>query len=102
MADTTEMSAAQLENIQLRGELEKMLAEKGIVQEALNQILQANIQVQTHNVLFDKNNKLLQAENDELKKTINDLMQKLAVANKVIEASTNLKADEQAPMSLSE
>lgn len=102
MADTNGMGAVELENLQLRGELEKLSAERGVVQEALNQILQANIAVQTNNVLFDKNNKLLQAENEELKKTINDLMQKLAVANKVIEASTNLKAGEQAPTSLSE
>lgn len=95
MADTNEMSAAQLENLHMRGELEKLIAERGVVQEALNQILQANITVQTNNVLFEKNNKLLQEENEELKKVINDLMQKLAVANKVIEASTNLKADEQ-------
>lgn len=102
MTDTNGMSAAELENLQLRGELEKLIAERGVVQEALNQILQANITVQTNNVLFEKNNKLLQAENEELKKTINDLMQKLAVANKVIESNTNLKAGEQALTSVSE
>lgn len=105
MADTQQMALdqqvlaleAQLEQFQLANTY--LQTEKAVFQQSLQEILNANITLRTGTSLYENQVQQLQAENaavkaslDKSQQAITDLMNKLEVANKVIEASTNLRA----------
>jgi len=72
--------------------IEVLEAEKLALIQSLNELLQANIRLRSATILFDKQAQEGNKRNEELNKELASIKDKLDVAHKVIEASTNLVA----------
>jgi len=76
MGNTNEMTADQLEISNLKIQLDALNAENGVLHQTVTEVIRSNIKATTATVLYEKNLNLANAEINELKKTINELMQK--------------------------